>query len=560
MRTSLCLCLRCQSFFTRHDLLFSNDFIQSIVLFRIFATALKQSFSKAFAIINDTSNMNADGIQLRDIPVFEGDIKRFGTDIDVDSELHAAQKAAAEISIDKIPFSKTDIIVVALAGIVGAVFDVISILGNSSKNPIGKIGDDIHSGIDHTGNPLDFQGRFDADGNVIFHGDKTADKALSFSGGDHRFGSVGHDIAHADEAIKMYEDGAFRAGGYQSGRCTIGEYVNVETYVNQYGKPYVKLSRAEAVKAYKKHMWADFWSPKGLPLPFNSDLVKFLNDENVSKIVSGLVSLIGKPLKSVNSHLYDELRSLNAHKCRQFVRDLYANKGVNIRSELGKGLAFFIPEITVQIYSWIEYGILAKKGKRPEYSKEAIEQHKHLLLLIVHSIVGLVDVGTVVLTEDPSHLNLATLTRVATLALSCIKDSLNYTHRVVSKLSYEMVKVNSMELKTVLVFANGYYETDNYLRLCDSVLCQALEKLKERQFIASYLELLIEEYDDTLKRNISIRHNNIQEIENIIRRLPISISKEDTLVRICAQSSISDNDIIGLNLKEFLNNGEPEEQ
>ena len=224
-------------------------------------------------------------IQLVDLPALEGDIKRFGTSIDIDKEFQDAKDAAAEISTDKISFSKSDIIVVALAGIIGAAFDVVSILGNSSKNPVGKIGDNIHESIDHKDNPLDFQGGFDVDGNVVYNGKGGINKVISYGGGDHREGTIGHDIAHAKEAIKMYEDGAFRDGGYPSGQGTIGKYIKVETYVNQYGKPYAKLTHEEAVKAYKSHMWADFWSPKGLPLPYTSDLFEYLNEENVQKIV-----------------------------------------------------------------------------------------------------------------------------------------------------------------------------------------------------------------------------------------------------------------------------------
>ena len=418
--------------------------------------------------------MDTYDIELNDLNPIDGDNKVFESEINLDEELSSIQEISSDINIDRIPFSRSDVIIIALAGIVGASFDLLSFLGNSTDNPIGRAGERFHESVDHKGNPLDFQGRFDENGNVIPHGDNKTKKVLSWGGGNHRGMTRGHDLAHWKDGIKMYEEGAFIDGGYPSGMGDVSNYMHVRTEVNQYLKPYPKLSHSDAVNAYKAHMWADFWSPKGLPMPFTSDLMEYCSDANVGKIVQGFLSIIGKPLQKVNSSLYDSIRSLNGHDVRSHIQELY-REGVNLRSEVEKGLSFVIPEVVVQIYCLLEYGILAKRGKRPEYSKEAITQHRHLLLLITHSIVAAVNVGVAILKENPQHLNLLTLARVFKLGLSCIKDEINYKHRVITKLTYDTLQNRVLEQKTILVFANGYYETANYQRFCDLVLKKAFD-------------------------------------------------------------------------------------
>ena len=498
-------------------------------------------------------------IHLEDLNPLHGDNRVFESDINLDAELSSIQEISSSINIDRIPFSRSDIVVIALAGIVGASFDLLSFLGNSTNNPIGRAGDAFHESVDHADNPLDFQGRVDINGNVIPHGDKTTPKAMSWAGGDHRGRTTGHDIAHWKEGVKMYEEGAFIDGGYPSGQGDIGEYIHVRTEVNQYLMPYPKLSHEDAVKAYKSHMWADFWSPKGLPLPFTSDLMKYCSDANIETIVQGFLKIVGKPLKKVNGSLYDTIRSLNGHEVRSKIQELY-REGVNLRSELEKGLSFAIPEAIVQIYCLFEYKILANSGKRPEYSKEAVTQHRHLMLLITHSIVAAVNVGVAIVAENPEHLNLVTLARVFKLGLSCIKDEINYKHRVISKLTYDNLQTRVLEQKTLLAFANGYYETDNYQRFCDVVLREAYEKYRERLFMAQYLDLLIEEHKEIKEKQVQAVREATDEIDKVTSRLPVVVSDDESLENLVDGSHITEEDISDMSLKEYLNNhNEPED-
>lgn len=491
-------------------------------------------------------------LQLSDLIPIEDDQRIFESDINLEEELSSIQKISGDINIDRIPFSRSDIIVIAIAGIVGAAFDVVSILGNSTNNPIGKVGNDYHESVDHQDNPLDFQGGFDENGNVIPHGDKSATRVLSWAGGDHRGRTRGHDLAHWREGIAMYQEGAFIDGGYPSGMRDPSSFMRVRTEVNQYLKPYPKLTHEEAVKAYKQHMWADFWSKKGLPLPFTSDVMEYCSDDNIEKIVSGFLKLLGKPIEKVNKPLFDSIRSLNGHEVRSKIQELYRD-GVNLRAELEKGLAFVIPEAVIQIYCLIEYKVLANNGNRPQYSKEAITQHRHLMLLITHSIVAAVNVGTAIVAENPAHLNFVSLARVFKLGLSCIKDEINYNHRVISKVTYDCLRTRVLEQKTILAFANGYYETANYQRFCDIVLLEAFENYKERLFIAQYLDLLIDEQEIVKDRRIGSIINTYPDMERIMNRIPYILDEDDTLERLVEKSHVTDDEISNLSIYELLN-------
>ena len=493
----------------------------------------------------DTIN---DSIHLSDLSPIGGDRRVFDASVDIRAELTSFQEEYSRISIDKIPFSKPDIIFIVISAAIGVTFDLLSYFGNSTGNVIGDAGDKFHKSIDHEGNPLDFQGRIDKDGNVIFHGDNTKEKVLSWAGGGHRGRTRGHDIAHWKEGIKMYEDGAFRDGGFPSGEK--GPFMRVETFMNQYGKYYKKMSHEEAVKAYKSHMWADFWSPKGLQLPHTSDLIEYCSDENIDKIVEGLTKLL-KPLKKIDLNLYNEIRSINAHKVREYIQQLYEN-GVNLRSELEKGLSLAIPECIIQIYSLIRYTIPILRHKDDCYSKEAIKMHCHQMLLITHGVTAVVNVGTAIIAENPEHLNFATLLRVFKLGFSCIKDNIDYHNRVFTKVSYDVLKTRAMELETIIAFSNGYYETLNYQRFCDSVLKEACEKISDRLFVATYVALLLDEYEEIKAKQKDNRQSATSEINRITIKLPLDITADETLSSLIERSPIPTEVVARIGIKDFL--------
>jgi hypothetical protein len=182
------------------------------------------------------------------------------------------------------------------------------------------------------------------------------------------------------------------------------------------------------------------------------------------------------------------------------------------------------------------------------------------MLLITHSIVAAVNVGVAIVAENPEHLNLVTLARVFKLGLSCIKDEINYKHRVISKLTYDDLQTRVLEQKTLLVFANGYYETANYQRFCEFVLKDAFEKYRERLFIAQYLDLLIKEHKSIKDRKEQAVREATVEIDKASSQLPIVVSEQESLKELVDRSHISDDDISGASLKDILDNyNEPED-
>lgn len=501
------------------------------------------------------NNSMNDCITLHDLSPASGDSRIFESSIDIQKEWASFHEEYSKINVDKIPFSKADVVLIVISAAIGVTFDVLAFFGNSTGNIIGDAGDKFHESIDHKGNPLDFQGRVDKDGNPIIFGDNTRKKALSWGGGGHRGKTRGHDIAHYKEAIQMYQDGAFRDGGFPSGEK--GSYIKVETFVNQYGKEYKKLTREEAVKAYKRHMWADFWSPMGLPIPFTSDLLEYCTDENIERIVSGFVKLLG-PLKIIDLSLYNEIRAINAHRVRELIQQVYEN-GVNLRSELEKGMSLAIPECIIQIYSLIKYTIPSLRKTENSYSKEAIRMHCHQMLLITHGVIATVNVGTAILAENPEHLNFATILRVFKLGFSCIKDNSDYQNRVNVKVSYKLLETRALELETIIVFSNGYYETNNYQRFCDSVLKETFEKISDRLFIAAYVDLLLDEYEEIKNNQKEDDYDLTIKIEEITNKLPLTVDMGDTLESLVERSIVPTDAVERIRITDVLKAYEPDD-
>ena len=74
----------------------------------------------------------------------------------------------------------------------------------------------------------------------------------------------------------------------------------------------------------------------------------------------------------VPSKFVNRIRNIQAHDVRKVIVDLYAKKGVNIRAELEKGLAFAFPEIICRVY----VGFVYKKwmsNEEPQNNDNAID-------------------------------------------------------------------------------------------------------------------------------------------------------------------------------------------
>lgn len=138
--------------------------------------------------------MEIDFSILETIPPFPGDRSEDISLQDVEAQINALQSEIDSIALDIIPFDKTDCVTVfccALAEILADTYmadpanpDSLASSLNNSESSLGKWCNSIHEKIDHTNNPLDFQGRADVDGNIYFNGSGFKGPNVSYGGGD----------------------------------------------------------------------------------------------------------------------------------------------------------------------------------------------------------------------------------------------------------------------------------------------------------------------------------------------------------------------------------------
>lgn len=244
-------------------------------------------------------------LRLEDIKPYDGDLLFKVDGMSADEYIQKLTEEMNKIEFDTIPFDKWDYIVtfsLALMEVAGDFF--ISDPKNpkslahtlSDKNSrLGSFMNDIHKKLDHSGQPLDYQG-------------------THFGGGDHRVRTFAHDILMFPLAIYMLMNGKFVDGFYEN-----GAFQKVVSSVNQFGNPYESLDFFDSIVGYATHMAADFFSSAGLPIPGYSILTHAPNRE-----------------------------------IRKFANDLY-HDGLNMRNLLLQGVPVALTELGMWIYTGLRY-------------------------------------------------------------------------------------------------------------------------------------------------------------------------------------------------------------
>jgi hypothetical protein len=224
-------------------------------------------------------------------------------DIELQSEIDALTSEMDGICIDTLKFDKWDYIAIFSIGLleVGADF----LFGNpkdglqkkmSDKNDkLGGFFNKIHEDLDHSKQPLDYQG-------------------FKFGGGDHRSRTYAHDLIMFPLAIYMLCKGEFIDGYYEN-----NTYNPVSEILNQFGNEYAGMPPDQAICAYLVHMTADFFSARSLPVPGFGILAHF-----------------------------------PSHDVRKFVADLYSG-GFNLRHLISQGIPVLCTEFMMRIYFYIRY-------------------------------------------------------------------------------------------------------------------------------------------------------------------------------------------------------------
>ena len=168
-----------------------------------------------------------------------------------------------------------------------------------------------------------------------------------------------------------------------------------------------------------------------------------------------------------------------------------------------------MPELIVRMVTYLRY-------KETEYSKEAKKKKLHLLLLLTHGISSLVNVGKVIITENPVSINIPMILRTATLAWQCIKDQSSYNQRVISKEYWEQYKLQLEGYKTLIIVADGVYETSNYQRLFVALKNEYDKKVQERIEQASEITRLRIEYGVQRESQSTILQSSNDEIQLLL--------------------------------------------
>lgn len=390
---------------------------------------------------------NLDFSYLNTIPPYKGDKLEFLKEIDIKSEIEQLNNEIQNIDIRSIPFDKWDYIVAFTVGILEVAGDFLISDHNqqnsiahklSDKNSkLGEYFNNIHEKIDHSGQPVDYQGP-------------------KFGGGDHRGRTFGHDLIMFPLAIYMLCSGKFVDGFYEDKIFKI-----IISSTNQNGNAYVGMNLGEALINYFLHMFADFFSVKSLPIPGFSLLTHF-----------------------------------PARKIRKIANDLYKD-GLNMRNLALQGVPVATTEIIIWIYNSLRY-------LDSDYSIDQIKNKKEKLLLISHGIATSVNIGKVIITKNPTSLNLVMIIRTIHLVWKVIKSEVEISHKAIEKLGLSTLQNKYKTLETLLLLDESIYYTkeidkiileikhqhktklyDNKKKLCDGVseldiMFQELVKLNKK--------------------------------------------------------------------------------
>ena len=407
--------------------------------------------------------MNNDDFLLRleDIKPYSGDTVFKINDLSADEYIRQLTTEMNGIQFDSIPFDKWDCIIafsLALIEVAGDFFIGDPVFKHSLANkngPLVKWMEQFHTKLDHSGQPLDYQGP-------------------GFGGGYHRGKTFGHDslpIARLLYGSKEKDDDnqAVKSGkkiyngalllrdilsvglaiySINSGKfidCTFtkeGSYQWIITTVNLNGnhadpQSYDSCNVFTAVIKYFTHMLADFCSSTSLPVPGFS-LLSHWPDRDVEK----------------------------------FAMKLYKD-GMNLRTMMLQGIPVAFTEIMMRLYVYFRY-------KDSQYTESQIDHKRNKLLLISHGITAAVNVGKVIITENPARLNLLLIVRTVHLVWKVLAEELSLTNKAITKEAMGVVKNRVEIMQNLILLDKTMYMTEQYDRLIEN-LRKDLHELRNRK-------------------------------------------------------------------------------
>ncbi len=139
-------------------------------------------------------------------------------------------------------------------------------------------------------------------------------------------------------------------------------------------------------------------------------------------------------------------------------------------------------ELFIWMYNSLRY-------RNSTYSKEAIKNKKEKLLLISHGIALSVNAGKVIITKNPTSLNLVMVVRVVKLVWNLIKHELDTTNKAIEKVSLSTRKNQLETMDTLILLDESIY----YTREIDRVIANMKSEFDKTNQIRN--DRLNEEYN-----------------------------------------------------------------
>lgn len=374
------------------------------------------------------SNNIIDFSFLNKINTYSDDRRLRVLDMNINDEINNLSEEINAIDLKTIPFDKWDYIMAFTLGILEVGGDFF-ISDHNNKYSVANKMSDKNSKLGEYFSNIHKE---------LNHSRQPLDyQGIGFGGGDHRGRTFGHDLIMFPLAIYMLCSGKFIDGHYED---NILKFVVSE--LNQRGNGYEALNFDEAIIAYLTHMIADFFSAKSVPIPGFSLLTHF-------------------PQREI----------------RKFANDLYKD-GLNLRNLVMQGVPIAATELLMIIYTSLRY-------KDSCFSKESIKNKKEKLLLISHGIATAVNTGKVIITKEPTSLNLVMITRTVNLVWNVVKDEADISNKAKEKVNLSVVKNKFETMETLILLENSMYYTRNMDKLILESKDRFNQKLTNRKVFLS---------------------------------------------------------------------------
>lgn len=385
-------------------------------------------------------------LHLEDIKPYEGDLMFKIDGKTADEYVQSLTEEMNKIEFDQIPFDKWDYIIsfsLALLEVAGDFFIGDPQFKHSLANKNGPFVqwlEQFHKKLDHSGQPLDYQGP-------------------GFGGPSHRGKTFGHDslpltwILYGSKANKDDDQTTANGKKIYNGALLVrdllsvgmaiysissgtfidceftkeGAYEWVIRTANQNGTLYKSCGVFVALIKYLTHMLADFCSATSLPIP-------------------GFSLLTHWPDRDVEA----------------FAMKLYKD-GMNLRTMALQGIPVALTEVVLRLY-------VHRRYKDSQYTESQIDHKRNKLALISHGITAAVNIGKVVITKNPARLNLPLVARTFYFVWKVTNEELSLTNKALTKEAMGVVKNRIETMQTLILLDQAMYETKHYDRLIENLL------------------------------------------------------------------------------------------